>query len=674
MSSSIDVEKIAGKLRAAGIRLSPEEIAERLAAMAAAPSRCDPLEAMVLLAPEMPTALAEAVRAAVEERRAHYARQLQGRAESAVRLARLRAEMKRRGLDGFMVPRGDEHQGEQVPPGSERLAWLTGFSGSAGLAIVLAAEAAIFVDGRYSLQVQGEVDVDLFKPRHIIEQPPADWIKSALAAGQKLGYDPWLHGRDGLKRLDKACAAVGAELVAVETNPIDAVWTDRPPAPLSPVVPHPLDYAGESAQSKRARVAEALAGRSVDAAVLTLPESIAWLLNVRGGDVPHTPLALSFAIVRANGRVDLIIDRRKLTPGLAEHLGNEVAVHDRHAFAGLLDELGTNKATVLVDPATAGAWIGERLSAAGATVRDGTDPCLAFKACKNETEIAGARAAHVRDGVALVRFLHWLEENGLAEGTDEAAAAEKLKAFRMENELIRDLSFATISGAGPNGAVVHYRVSAKSNRKLEPGTLYLVDSGAQYLDGTTDVTRTVALGPPTAEMRDRFTRVLKGHIAIATARFPEGTEGGQIDAFARHALWQAGLDYDHGTGHGVGSYLGVHEGPQRISKASSGVALKEGMIVSNEPGYYKAEEYGIRIENLVVVRPAADQPGERKLLEFETLTRAPIDLALVEASLLTDQEVAWLNDYHATVRRDVGHRLARNVADWLEAKTAPIRR
>ncbi|MCG8696093.1 MAG: aminopeptidase P family protein, partial [Minwuiales bacterium] len=495
-----------------------------------------------------------------------------------------------------------------------------------------------------------------------------------LTAGQRLGFDPWLHTERQVQRLRAAVEKAGAELVAVADNPIDAVWSDQPAAPGAPVVPHPIDYAGREAADKRAEVAKAVQEKGADAAVLTLPDSIAWLLNIRGADVPHSPLPLGFAILHDDATVDLILDRRKVTPGLTEHLGNGVALHERDGFGSLLDRLGTDGKRVRVDPAVTGVWVANRLKAAGATVQAGRDPCTLPKACKNDVEVAGARSAHVRDGAAVTRFLAWLARASGNGALDEIAAADRLRAFRMENDLIEDLSFTTISGAGPNGAIVHYRVTPETNRKLEPGSLFLVDSGAQYLDGTTDITRTVAIGRPSDEMRERFTRVLKGHIAIATCRFPEGTDGGQIDALARHALWQVGLDFDHGTGHGVGSYLNVHEGPQRISKMGGSAAMKPGMIVSNEPGYYKTGEYGIRIENLVVVRDAAEQPGERKLLEFETLTRAPIDRALVDVSLLTDAELDWLNRYHATVRADIAPLVDDETVAWLKQATEPIER
>ncbi len=584
----------------------------------------------------------------------------------ADRLAALRAELARHGLAGFVVPRADEHQGEYVPPRAERLAWLTGFDGSAGMAVVLAEDAALFVDGRYTLQAAEQVDTEAFTVVHQAETSATDWIAEHLPADGRLGYDPWLHTLDGVGRMAAAAERAGAALEACASNPLDAVWLDRPGPPIAPVVPHSLAFAGRSSADKRAEIAAALRKERHDAAVLTLPESIAWLLNVRGGDVPRTPLPLSFAVVHADGAVDWFVDPRK-AEGLDGHLDAEVRRRMPDDFGPALDALGKRGARVRVDPATAAAWVARRIEDAGGSVARGPDPCLLPKACKNPVELDGIRAAHRRDGVALARFLAWLSREAPKGGVTELGAAARLEAFRQEGEHFRDLSFDTISGAGPNGAIVHYRVTEASDRALEPGTLYLVDSGGQYLDGTTDVTRTVAIGEPTAEMRERFTRVLKGHIALATAVFPEGTSGSQLDALARAPLWQAGLDYDHGTGHGVGAYLAVHEGPQRISKLPNSVALRPGMVVSNEPGYYKAGAYGIRIENLVTVVPVERPAGaERDLLGFETLTLAPIDLTLVEPAMLDATETAWLDRYHRRVREVIGPRLKEVDRAWLD--------
>jgi Xaa-Pro aminopeptidase len=474
-----------------------------------------------------------------------------------------------------------------------------------------------------------------------------------------------------VERLRGAAEQAGAGLRALADNPLDRVWADQPAPSIAPVVPHPEQFAGESAQSKRTRLGRALRQEGLAAVVLTMPESIAWLLNIRGGDVPHTPLPLSFAVLRQDGAVTLFIDRRKLVPGIERHLGNAVTVAPPEQLGPALDELAAEGGRIQADPATAASWVFDRLQAAGAKIHRAADPCLLPKACKNATEIDGTRVAHRRDGAALTRFLAWLAREAPKGGLSEIVASDRLEAFRRDGEHFRDLSFPTISGAGSNGAIVHYRAVPETEKRLEPGTLYLLDSGAQYLDGTTDVTRTIAVGEPSPEMRDRFTRVLKGHIALALARFPKGTTGTQLDAFARRALWQEGLDYDHGTGHGVGSYLGVHEGPQRISKAPNTQALLPGMIVSNEPGYYKTGAYGIRIENLVLVQPA-DGSAEREMLSFETLTFAPIDRNLIDPSLLDEEEIAWLNAYHRRVRQTLTPLVDPDTARWLAAATEPI--
>lgn len=594
-------------------------------------------------------------------------------ADIAARLDALRAELKRQGLTGFLVPRADEHQGEYVPPRARRLAWLTGFTGSAGIAVVLADSAAVFTDGRYTLQVRDQVPGELFEHHHITQSPPEEWLRRRLRPGDRVGYDPWLHTLEGVERLGAACTKAGAELVPCPANPVDAVWADQPPPPLAPVVPHDLANAGRAAADKRREIAAALEREGVDAAVLTAPDSIAWLLNIRGGDVAHTPLPHAFAVIHRDATVDLFVDARKLSPGLVEHLGAGVRVAEPAALGPALDRLGAAGRAVQADPATAAAWFFQRLTAAGARLVRAVDPCALPKACKNEVELAGARTAHRRDGAALCRFLAWVLREAPGGRLTEVGAAERLDALRREQPLCTDLSFPTISGAGPNAALPHYHATPSTNRHLGSGMLYLVDSGGQYLDGTTDVTRTVAIGPPTPEQRDRFTRVLRGHIALATARFPAGTTGSQLDALARRPLWEAGLDYDHGTGHGVGSYLGVHEGPQRISKLPNTVALRAGMIVSNEPGYYKAGAYGIRIESLVAVMPVPTPPGgEGEWLGFETLTLAPIDLALVEPALLTADEVAWLDAYHTRVREAIAPLVDAETAAWLEATTRPV--
>ena len=649
------------------------EARARLEAVAAAPPGRDSA-ILVAEAAADDRSLADALDARLgAEAEAIAASIARARDRSPERLAAVRAELARDGLAGFLVPLADEHQSEYVPPSAQRLAWLTGFTGSAGLAIVLEGEAAIFVDGRYTLAVRDQVRTDLFVPHHIADDPPGPWLAARLKAGDRVGYDPWLHTRAGLAGLQVAVERAGARLVPVARNPLDAAWTDRPRPPLSPVIVQPLVRAGEPSAAKRARLGAALAAEGIDAAILSAPDSIAWLLNVRGADVPHNPLPLSFAILDKDGGVALFIDPRKLGPDVRAHLGNEVVARTPDELLPTLDALGAAKARIRVDSATAADAIAARLEKAGAQVLPGADPCALPKATKNATEMGGIRDAHARDGVALARFLAWLSREAPKGGLDEIAVSDRLAAFRAEHPWYRGSSFGTISGAGPNGAIVHYRASEATNRPLADGSLYLVDSGAQYADGTTDVTRTIAIGTPGAEHRDRFTRVLKGHVALARARFPRGTTGSQLDVLARLALWQAGLDYDHGTGHGVGHFLCVHEGPHRISKVANSVALAPGMVVSNEPGYYKAGAYGIRIENLVAVTEGLAIPGgERAMLAFETLTLAPIDRALIETRLLDEAERAWIDSYHDRVRRTLAHRLPAEDAEWLRMATAPL--
>ena len=670
-------QELARLLKSGEHTASTEEIEDFIAGLAAAPGSSLPgqdgsAESLSLVAPEPDSELGRGLARLVKERAERFEHEL-AESRSHERVAVLRAELAKRELEGFVVPLSDEHNNEFLPKRARRLAWLTGFTGSAGLAVVLKDKAAIFVDGRYTLQVRDEVDEELFTPRHLTDEPPTDWIVEHLGEGRRLGYDPWLHAEDQVKRLGAACEKARGALVAVDDNPLDAVWPDQPPQPIAAVTPHDIAFAGEASHDKRLRMAETLKKDGADACVITAPDSLAWLLNIRGRDVPCTPLPLGFAILHADASVDLFLDPRKVTAGLDIHLGNAVRRHPPEALAGALAGLGEVKRTVRVDPATAAAWIFQRLEDSGATIRRNSDPCALPKACKNDVELDGIRAAHLRDGAALTRFLAWLAETAPGGDLDELTAAARLAAFRAENERIQSLSFETIAGSGPNGAVVHYRSSEKTNRRLQAGELFLLDSGAQYLDGTTDVTRTVAIGAPSAEMRDRFTRVLKGHIALATARFPEGTTGSQLDTLARAPLWQAGLDFDHGTGHGVGHYLGVHEGPQRISKIPNTIPLKPGMIVSNEPGYYKAGAYGIRIENLVAVI-AVDGPAgaERTLLGFETLTRAPLDRHLVELELMSADEIAWLDAYHARVRADLSPLVDGDTAAWLDAATRPL--
>ena len=589
----------------------------------------------------------------------------------APRLAALRVELAKRGLDGFVVPHSDEYQGEYLPASAERLAWLTSFTGSAGAAVVLKDKAAVFVDGRYTLQVRAQTDTSQFEPRDLVAEGPQGWIPDHLPQGAKLGFDPWLSTANSVAGLRQAAERAGGTLVACDSNPIDAVWSDRPSPPMDPAVPHAFNLAGEDSAAKRARVAESLKKAKADAAVLTLCDSVCWLFNIRGSDVPHTPFVLAFAILHADGTADLFLDEAKRGADLAAHLGDGVRLAPAAAFTTALDAMKGK--TVLADPASAAAAIFDRLNKAGAKVKQAPDPCQLPKACKNALELEGTRKAHVRDGGALSRFLCWFAREAPNGALTEIAAAEALEGFRRATNYLSDLSFDSISGAGANGAIVHYRVTRSTNAPIRNDQMFLIDSGAQYPDGTTDVTRTVIVGQPTAEMRDRFTRVLKGHIALATARFPEGTIGMQLDSFARRPLWEAGLDYDHGTGHGVGSYLSVHEGPQNISKRPVSQPLLPGMICSNEPGYYKAGEYGIRIENLVVVTEPKPMPdGERPMMGFETITLAPIDLNLVEPGLLTDSERIWLNAYHARVLEALRPLADEETRAWLEKATRAI--
>ena len=584
-------------------------------------------------------------------------------------LSAVRAELVRQKLEGFIVPRADEHLGEYVPASAERLAWLTGFTGSAGLAVVLPDRAAVFTDGRYVLQLAAQTDPALWERRHITEEPAPKWLAEHAKPGARIGYDPLLISEEGLARYTEA----GLTMVPVSRNPVDAVWTDRPPPPAAPAVPHPLDHAGRSAEEKRADIAKALAEAKQDAAVLTDPASIAWLLNIRGGDVPFTPFALGFALVHADGATELFMDPAKLPDATRAWLGNAVSVAGREALAPALARLGGKK--VRVDPAGSPVWFAQTLREAGATVVAGPDPCLLPKACKNETEQAGARAAHARDAVAVCRFLHWLAMAVPGGGVTEMSAAAKLLALRREVQGFREESFPAISGAGEHGAIIHYRVTPESNRPMRANEAYLIDSGAQYPDGTTDITRTVWTGPdaPPAELRERVTRVLKGHIAIATLVFPQGVGGVHLDAFARRALWAAGLDYDHGTGHGVGSYLSVHEGPVGLSRLARPVPIAAGMILSNEPGFYLPDHYGIRLENLLLVQPA-ELPGAGKpFLRFETLTLAPFDTTLIEPGMLDADERTWLDAYHARVLAEVAPKLDAEAGKWLAAACKPLR-
>ncbi len=593
------------------------------------------------------------------------------------RLAALRKELKRRGLDGFIVPISDEHMSEYVGTYAQRLQWLTGFGGSAGSAVVMQDQAAIFVDGRYTVQVRDQVDEKLFKYRSVPKDTIGGWIGEQAQQGARIGYDPWLHSRQWAQATAKAAAKAGAELVAVDSSPIDAVWQDQPEPSPAPAIVHDTALAGRSSSEKRAEIADWLKREGHDAAVISALDSVAWLLNIRGADVSHTPVALSYVIAHADGTAELFIASEKVAPELAQHLGNAVSVRERRSFASALGAMKGK--SVAVDPNYGVDAIAQLLEAGGATVSFERDPTILPRAIKNSVEQQGQRDAQARDGAAVARFLRWIEETAPSGEVDELAASAKLREFREELGNLRDLSFDTISAAGPHAALPHYKVDEDSNIPIPPSSIYLVDSGGQYPSGTTDITRTVWVGPgePTAEMKDRYTRVLKGHIQIARAVFPQATSGGQLDGFARQYLWEAGVDYAHGTGHGVGSFLSVHEGPQRIAKPSGGQAGTEqelfaGMILSNEPGYYKQGHFGIRIENLVLVEKRTIDGAEGDYLGFETLTFAPIDRTLVEKSLLTESEIAWWGDYHARVRAILAPQLEGEDLAWLERHCAPL--
>ncbi|WP_333822675.1 aminopeptidase P family protein [Pinisolibacter sp.] len=590
----------------------------------------------------------------------------------APRTALLRAELARLGLTGFLVPRADEFQSEYVAPSAERLRWLTGFSGSAGAAVVLAEKATILVDGRYRLQVGEEVDTTVFTPGDIVATPPHVWLKAEVSAGDRIGYDPWLHTVAGVRRLREAVEAAGGTLAPVEPNPLDTVWSDRPAPPTGPLVVHPAAVAGEDVAEKFARIAPTIAGANADHLLLVQPDSIAWIFNIRGRDIPHNPVPLAHALLPREGRAMLFVAPEKLSEAVAAHLAPYCDLASPAELLPTLARLGEMKAKVLFDPAWTSEILARRLAEAGATLVEGDDPITLPKARKNDTEIAGARAAHIRDGVAMARFLAWFDAEGHT--TDEITCCEKLEGCRAATGELLDLSFPTISGAGPNGAIVHYHSSRATNRPIDRDCPFLLDSGAQYRDGTTDVTRTIAVGTPSAAMKRAFTLVLKGHIAISTARFPVGTPGSALDTLARIALWKAGLDYDHGTGHGVGSHMSVHEGPQRISKTGT-VALEPGMILSNEPGYYMTGAYGIRIENLELVHEARKvDGGERPMLGFETLTLVPIDTRLIDASLMSRDDLRWLDAYHARVETVIGPLLDAETRAWLTRACAPLER
>lgn len=651
-------------------------LVERLAAAAASAAN-NPGEIAAVVAPGADARISATIAALVEAARPRLLASIEaGRQATPARVAALRAQMAVQGLTGFLVPMADEHQGEYIPPATQRLAWLTGFTGSAGIAAVLAERAAIFVDGRYTLQVRDQVDTAIFETRHLTEEPLSAWLPGAVKAGDVIGYDPWLHTRGGIASLGKILASAGARLVPVEGNPIDAVWADRPPAPLSPMRPHDVVFAGEAHEAKITRLAAGLATEGIAGAVISAPDGLAWLLNVRGVDVPNNPLSLGFAILETadGGSVRLFVDPAKVSDATRAHLGNRVTLACPDDLGPALDTLAASGATLRVDQATGAAWIADRIEAAGGKLSLGLDPCALPRAIKNAAELRGTRAAHVRDAGAIVRFLAWLDAAvARGEALDELAVVDQLAAFRRAHAFFRGPSFDTIAGFGANGAIVHYRATPATSKALEAGSLLLLDSGAQYPDGTTDITRTMAIGTPSPEHRDRYTRVLKGHLALGAARFPQGTTGSQLDVLARAPLWSAGLDYDHGTGHGVGSFLCVHEGPHRISKVANTVALQQGMIVSNEPGYYKTGAYGIRIENLIAVTPLPAPVGaEREMLGFETLTVVPYDRRLIDPSLLDRHELALVNAYHARVMAEVSPLVEGEALAWLVVATAPL--
>ena len=594
-----------------------------------------------------------------------------GPQDGRAHLPLLRKELVQLGLDGFYVPHDDEYQNEYLPDANERLAWVSGFTGSFGSAFVFADRAVIFADGRYTLQAADQTAPELWERQGIPDPGAFGWLAKQKLSGKTVGYDPRLMSPNDVTALKSAADAAGAKLVAVEENPIDKAWQGRPPQPTAEVVPHNVKYAGVAHDDKRAEIGKALEAAGVDAAVLTSPASLAWAFNIRGGDVSCTPLPLGRAILFRDGTADLFLDEVKVSPKLRKHLGNTVTVRPLSEVEQGLGELAGK--TVSLDPDLASAWFFDKVEAAGGKIVRQRDPVALPRACKNEAEIRGTTAAHIRDGVALTKFLHWLATEAQSGKVTEIEAAIKLENFREAVDGLADLSFPSISGAVEHGALPHYRVSTASDRTLERGSLYLIDSGGQYPDGTTDVTRTVPIGEPTADMRRHYTLVLKGHIALATVRFPPGTTGTHLDVLARHALWQAGLDYQHGTGHGVGVYLGVHEGPHRIAKPWNAVPLAPGMIVSNEPGYYREGQYGIRIENLQYVTPPAPiEGGEIDMLGFECLTFAPLARDLIDVKLLSKDERKYVNDYHKRVWKLLNRKLPDNVKAWLKDATARI--
>ena len=587
---------------------------------------------------------------------------------AAGRLPEIRQEMKRLGIDGLLVPHDDEYLNEYTPRQFERLLWATGFSGSAGALLVTLDSAVLFIDGRYTEQARLETPSEHFEYADLRALPPWQWLRDNPGRVSRLGYCSKLHSQEEIGHIESTDHLAPLELVPLDKHPIDDLWSDRPSAKFKAPFPHAIEYSGEDSSSKRGRIGEELKRAGADAIVFSNPNATAWLLNIRGDDVPHTPVALCRAVLHADGKAAAFFAGHDISEELKSHLGTTgVEIFDEADFGDYLRTLGAKKKTVLVNKTVCPSFVHQALSESGAVIREGDDPLILFRGIKNDVEVEGFRKAHVRDGVAMVKFLRWLEENWMKD-ISEIDAVERLEAFRAEDDALHDISFDTISGSGPNGAIIHYRVSEASDRKLADGELFLVDSGGQYLEGTTDITRTIALGEQDTERKDRFTRVLQGHIGLAAVKFPADTSGYQLDILARQPLWNAGLDYAHGTGHGVGTFLGVHEGPQSVAKKAPWVPLQPGMILSNEPGFYVEGEYGIRIENLVVVRESA----MKGMLEFETVTMAPIDRSLIDIALMSDPEIAWLDDYHRLVWEKLSPHLSESDSDWLREATAPL--
>ena len=666
--AATDDGRLMEALASHGIDKSIDEIDELLKGVLAAPVGYDPHAWLDLIAPPDASDLRDLLKdrlASLDKRDANPPLPI------ADRLQRLKSTLAALGMDGLIVPLTDEHRNEYIPDARQRLAWLTGFTGSAGTLVVLGDRAVVFVDGRYTVQAEQQLDSNLFERAHLIETPPAKWLGDNLQEGQRFGFDANLHVKAEVERFQKACDKAGAELVPLDDNPIDTIWPSQPPMPIAPLDTLDIRYAGESSEDKRARIGKKVEEAGADVSLIGAPDSIAWLLNIRGNDVPFNPLTLGFALLHKDGAVEFFLDERKLRPG--QTFDNSVSIRSYDDLGSSLDHLGSSGKKVLADPAWTNVKLTKRLTAAGARLIEEAEPCILAKAVKNETELEGARNAQIRDGAAVTRFLAWLSDT-IASGhkVTELDAAAALEAERRKDPLYRGPSFDTISAAGPNAALAHYRVTEESNRTLERGSLYLVDSGGQYPDATTDITRTIAVGTPTAEMKRHYTLVLKGHIALDRAVFPKGTSGAQIDAFARQHLWRAGLDFDHGTGHGIGSFLCVHEGPARIAKSGT-VSLKPGMILSNEPGYYKPGSYGIRIENLVVVKEMEKpEGGERELLGFENVTRTPLHLHLIEKSMINNLELNWINAYHGLVRQDLEALLDGPAKAWMLDATSPL--